>query len=40
MKDVEEGGDKQAELKVELVRCRSAPGHISKQIESITKQIG
>jgi len=40
MKDVEEGGDKQAELKVELVRCRSAPGHISKQIEIITKQIG
>ena len=40
LKEVEEGGEEQAKLKVELVRCRSAPGHISKQIESTNKQFG
>jgi len=40
LKDVEDSGEEQAKLKVELVRCRSAPGHISKQVESITKQLG
>lgn len=39
LKDVENSGEEQAKLKVELVRCRSAPGHISKQVESINKQI-
>ena len=37
---VEDSGEEQAKLKVELVRCRSAPGHISKQVESINKQLG
>lgn len=39
LKEVEDCGEEQAQLKVELVRCRSAPGHISKQVESIQKQI-
>lgn len=39
IKDVENSGEEQAKLKVELVRCRSAPGHISKQSESLTKQL-
>ena len=39
LKEIETCGEEQANLKVELVRCRSAPGHISKQVESLGKQL-